>query len=149
MAYFDGIKVGDTIWVAGIGWIDVGRVSANGFEVLARFHSLFNFNGVKFWETLQTAFWSEPKFEIPPRTKRKLYGTVKSPLEIIGRDCDEFIVITHTAGKDVRYDYISTIKELIEKRIRIKRMSGLYDFHCTEWNFGLLSSWLKDISEEA
>ena len=28
MAYFDGIKVGDTVWVAGIGWIDVGRVSA-------------------------------------------------------------------------------------------------------------------------
>lgn len=84
MAYFDGVKVGDTIWVAGVGEGKVFSVRHYGFEFRNSFiqiDRIYNFRGQRIRgdmvEPYQTAFWSEPVISIPPRPKRMMEKEIK------------------------------------------------------------------------
>ena len=74
--YFTGIKVGDKVWVAGIGEVGVYRLNnSRGYPISltgADYNRHVNYAGIEEGRTLQTTFWSEPVISIPSRPKRMM-----------------------------------------------------------------------------
>lgn len=163
---FKNAKVGDRIWTP-FG-IDVKEGETNGeiIDIIMKTEDCnyrvlivtsingiiksFNQDGKNFnTDSFPTLFWCKPKIEIPskPVVKHTYTAIVKSPLEIIGIDCEYFSInVGHNGRVAVCYSYYEYMKSLAGKKIVVKKSEGFYDYvsvyDCIQW----LEDWLKDIT---
>ena len=90
-------------------------------------------------------FWRKPDMEIPPEPERELWGTIRTPMEIIGVDCFDFIITIENQN----YVYGQRMGQMSGKRIKIKPVSLPLspDYRYNGEGFTWMENWLKDISE--